>query len=570
MRSAVCGLPDADSPGVADPAPDRSPPGAEGASRRLISASAIMVAGTLVSRVVGFGRFVLLAYLFGIGTRQADMFAVANTVPVSMYVLLAGGVLTTVLVPQIVRAVHDDRDGGAAYTNRIFTGGLIGLFVITLALTLAVPLIIDLYTAAGWRQPQLAEQYASMTALGYYCMPQVFFYGVFVLVGQVLNARDRFGPMMWAPIANNVVSIAVLLLFWLVFGQTDAGAPFTMGEELVLGLGSTLGIAVQAAVLVPYLRATGFRFQPRFDFRGTGLGRTVRLAKWALGFVLVNQVGLVVINKVASAATVGGSGGGVAAYNYAYALWIIPHSLITVSLATAMLPSASRLMLAGDLGGTAAEVTRTLRLALTALLPASVGLVIFGVPIARLVFGFGTGQRDADYAGWALVVLALGLVPFTCQFVYQRAFYAMENTKTPFFLQVLITVLTVVLGVTLATIVDIDALIAACLAGGYTLAYVVGLVFSARRLRRDLPALAARPLARLSGRLILAIGPGAVVLGALVWWIESSQPGQLVRAASLSIAGVAVIGAFLVLARALRIVEVTEILTTLRRRGPVR
>ena len=526
-----------------------------------------MVSGTLVSRVLGFGRFVLLAYLFGIGTRQADMFAVANTVPNSMYILLAGGVLTTVLVPQIVRAVHQDRDRGAAYTNRILTGGLIVLFVITVALTLAVPLIIDLFTAGGWREPQLAGQYASMTTLAYYCMPQVFFYGVFVLVGQVLNAHDRFGPMMWAPIANNLVSIAVLLVFLGVFGQTDAGAPFTPGQELVLGLGSTLGIAVQAAVLVPYLRAAGYPFRPRLDFLHTGLGQTARLAKWALGFVLVNQAGMVIINKVASAATVQGSGGGVAAYTYAYALWIIPHSLITVSLATAMLPSASRLALAGDLAGTAAEVNRTLRLTLTALLPASVGLLIFGVPIARLVFGFGTGQRDADFAGWALMAFAVGLVPFTCQYVCQRAFYALENTRTPFFLQVLITVLNVALGVALAFLVAVDALVAACLAGGYTLAYAAGAVVSLRRLQRDLPTLALRPLVQLSVRLVAAVVPGAVVVGAAVWWVESSQPSQLVRAATLTVAGVVAIGAFVLLARVIGIGEVTEIITTLGRRG---
>jgi putative peptidoglycan lipid II flippase len=526
-----------------------------------------MVAGTLVSRVVGFGRFVLLAYLFGIGTRQADMFAVANTVPNSMYILLAGGVLTTVLVPQIVRAVHHDRDGGAAYTNRILTGGLIVLFVVTLALTLSVPLIIDLFTAGGWRQPQLTAQYASMTALAYYCMPQVFFYGVFVLVGQVLNAHDRFGPMMWAPIANNLVSIAVLLLFLAVFGQTNPGEPFTVGQELVLGIGSTLGIAVQAAVLVPYLRAAGYPFRPRFDFLHTGLGQTARLAKWALGFVVVNQAGMVIINKVASTATVQGSGGGVAAYTYAYALWIIPHSLITVSLATAMLTSASRLSLAGDLAGTAAEVTRTLRLALTALLPASVGMVIFGLPIARLVFGFGAGQRDADFAGWTLMVLAIGLVPFTCQYVCQRAFYAIENTKTPFYLQVLITVLNVAFGVALAVVVNVDALVAACLAGGYTLAYAVGFVVSVRRLQRDLRDLVMRPLAQLSVRLTAAVVPGAMLVGAIVWWVEFSEPSQLVRAATLMVAGAAAITAFLVLARAIGISEVTEILTTLRPRN---
>ena len=154
---------------------------------------------------------------------------------------------------------------------------------------------------------------------------------------------------MWSPIANNVVSIAVLLIFLGVFGQTNTGAAFTPGQELLLGLGSTLGIAVQAAILVPFLRAVGYRFAPRFDFRGTGLGKTVRLAKWTLGFVLVTQAGLVVINKVATAATVDGEGGGLAAYSYAYAVFIVPHSLITVSLATAMLPSASRLAHAGDL-----------------------------------------------------------------------------------------------------------------------------------------------------------------------------------------------------------------------------
>ena len=136
------------------------------------------------------------------------MFTLANTVPNSMYILLAGGVLNTVLVPQIVRAVKKDADRGEAYTNRIMTLGLMALFVITLVLTLAVPAIIALYSAGGWKDPSVAAQYQSMVALAYYCMPQVFFYGAFVLAGQVLNSRDRFGPMMWAPIANNVVSIA--------------------------------------------------------------------------------------------------------------------------------------------------------------------------------------------------------------------------------------------------------------------------------------------------------------------------------------------------------------------------
>ena len=220
----------------------------------------------LLSRLLGFGRLILLVSLFANGTRQADMFTIANTVPNSMYILLAGGVLNTVLVPQIVRAIKSDPDGGESYTNRVMTAGLLALALITTVLTLAVPLVIRLYSASDWRAPGVEAQYDSMVMLGYYCMPQVFFYGVHVLAGQVLNARDRFGPMMWAPIANNVVSIAVLALFAVVFGSGDTSGPFTSGEELLLGLGSTLGIAVQAAVLVPFLRRAGYRFAPRFDF----------------------------------------------------------------------------------------------------------------------------------------------------------------------------------------------------------------------------------------------------------------------------------------------------------------
>jgi putative peptidoglycan lipid II flippase len=177
--------------------------------------------------------------------------------------------------------------------------------------------------------------------------------------------------MMWAPIANNVVSIMVLLLYLIVFERTSTGAPFTTNQALLLGIGSTLGIAAQAAVLIPFLRASGYRFQPRFDFKHTGLGKTFRLAKWTLGFVLVTQAALVVVSRLASSATVGGKGAGLTAYSNAYAMWILPHSLITVSLATAMLPTASRLAAAGDRSGVAAETMRAIRLAVTALLPQS-------------------------------------------------------------------------------------------------------------------------------------------------------------------------------------------------------
>ena len=527
-----------------------------------------MAGGTLVSRVLGFGRLMLLTVLFGNGTRQAEMFTLANTIPNSMYILLAGGVLNTVLVPQIVRAIKGDKDRGEAYTNRIMTGGLIVLGVITVLLTAAVPWIIAIYSAPGWKDPALSTQYQSMIMLGYYCMPQVFFYGVYVLAGQILNARDRFGPMMWAPIANNVVSIGVLVLFLVTFGEGDTSGAFTTGQEMLLGIGSTVGIAVQALVLLPFLRSAGYRFRPRFDFRHTGLGKTVRLAKWTLGFVLVTQLALVVVNRLASSATVDGSGAGLTAYANAYAVWILPHSLITVSLATAMLPSASRLAHAADLRGVADESLRAIRLAVTAVLPCSVAFIALGLPIARLAFGFGEGANDADYVGWALMALGFGLVPFTVQYLFLRTFYALEANRTTFFLQLVISGVNVVAAVLVVFALQRPSLVATGLAASYSLAYLVGVIVSYYTLRRRLPDLRMGSVVRLCVRLLVAAAPA----GAIAFWITFTfglwSHTQLARALALVVAGIVAVGIFLLLSRWLHIREIGDILTAVRRRRP--
>lgn len=536
-------------------------------TRRLISASVLMAAGTALSRVLGFFRLMLLVYLFGNGTRQAEMFTIATNVPNSMYILLAGGVLNTVLVPQIVRAIRGDADRGEAYTNRIMTAGLIALALITLLLTLAVPWIIGLYSAAGWKTPKLEAQYQSMIMLGYYCMPQVFFYGVHVLAGQLLNARDRFGPMMWAPIANNVVSIMVLLSYLIVFERSSTGAPFTTSQVLLLGLGSTLGIAAQAAVLIPFLKASGYRYRPRFDFKHTGLGKTFRLAKWTLGFVLVTQAALVVVSKLATSATVGGKGAGLTAYSNAYAMWILPHSLITVSLATAMLPTASRLAAAGELSAVASETMRAIRLSVTALLPAAVAFLVLGLPLAHVVFGFGQGAKDASYVGGALMALAIGLVPFTVQYICLRAFYALEDNKTTFFLQCLIAGTNVVLGIAAVLLLDNPALVATGLAFSYSAAYLIGLPVSFSVLRRKLPDLDSEELVRHCVRLLVAVIPAAIAAWLISWVVMTQFESTVVLALGLVVAGLVAVGLFLVMARLIRIHEVREIITTVLRRG---
>ena len=247
-----------------------------GAEASVLSASALMAAGTVVSRLSGFVRSALLVAVLG-QQLHGDVFSIANTIPNMLYILLAGGVFNAVLVPQLVRAMKNDADGGDGYTNRIITLAALFLAGVTAVLVIAAPWLMRIFLDPSFfTNPELVMQRESVIAFARYCLPQVFFYGMFVLLGQVLNARRSFGPMMWAPIANNVISVAVLTAYLVIYGPVHdlcrlggvdpavlSGPGSTVGgytgtQELLLGLGSTLGIAVQLLILVPFLKRAGF------------------------------------------------------------------------------------------------------------------------------------------------------------------------------------------------------------------------------------------------------------------------------------------------------------------------
>ncbi len=263
---------------------------AETTDAGVLSSSAVMAAGTVVSRLSGFVRNALLAAALG-QALHADLFTIANTIPNMLYILLAGGVFNAVLVPQLVRAQKFDPDGGDGYTNRVVTLAAVFLAGVTAVLVIGAPVVMRLFLDGSFFSPELAPQREAVIAFARYCLPQVFFYGMFVLVGQILNARGSFGPMMWAPIANNVISVAVLAIYLFVFGPVQDlcahGSPgplalagpgstvggFTAGQELLLGLGSTAGIVAQFVILLPFLKRAGFTFHPRFCSSSTTRSR---------------------------------------------------------------------------------------------------------------------------------------------------------------------------------------------------------------------------------------------------------------------------------------------------------
>ncbi|MEA5116326.1 MAG: murein biosynthesis integral membrane protein MurJ [Propionicimonas sp.] len=540
---------------------------ATGGGQRLLNATAVMASGTMVSRVLGFVRTMMIAFVLGNGSVRVEVFTFAMTVPNSLYMLLAGGTLNNVLVPQIVRAVVHDQDKGKAFIDRIMTAFLLALGVLTVLLTVAVPCVMSLYTTDIWRSTAMAEHWQTLLLMSYITMPQLFFYGVFFLLGQVLNARNVFGPMMWAPIANNVVSIGVFGAYIAVWGTNAAkGATFTTQQILLLGIGSTLGILIQTLVLLPYLKKAGISYRPRFDLKGTGLGRTFNVAKWMIGYVALTSLAQIVVSRLASTAAPSGAagGGGFAAYQNAYLIWILPHSLLTVSLATAMLPAASRAAVAGDRAGVTTEVSRAARLASTFLVPGSLGLLALANPITSLIWGHGSGEADYHFVAWALMAFALGLVPYTIQYLYLRAFYALDDTKTPFLLQIGISGANALLAVAFVLPFDDPSTVAARLAGSYALSYLLGVWLTHRALARRIPDLPGRQTLQHLARLGLASLP-AIGLAWLVAWAVGRLGGTLFTLLGLVLAIAVAVAVFFFAARRLGIPEAAELLGVLRR-----
>ena len=550
---------------------------AESESRSVLASSAVMASGTVVSRVSGYARGMLLSVAIG-NELHADLFNVGNTIPNMLYILLAGGVFNAVLVPQLVRAQKHE-DGGEAYTNRIITLAALFLGAVTLLLVLAAPLVMRLYLSGSYDCPSLADQRDSAIAFARYCLPQVFFYGMFVLVGQILNARGRFGPMMWAPIANNLISVAVLVTYLVWFGPVSpAGArgAYSSTQELVLGLGSTLGIAVQLLILVPYLRKAGFVFRPRYDFRNSGLGHTLRLGLWTVLFVVVNQIAYTVVVRLASGGTAdaGAACGappaastGYTVYANAFLFVMVPHAIVTVSLATAILPRLSARAASGDLPGLARTLASTLRTALSVVVPFALLLPLVALDGVKVLFGYGATATTFEHYAPSLILFGPGLVFFTVHYLVLRGFYALELNRTVFYVQCAVAATNIVAALLLvrhASPLDTSP----ALVGAYGTSYAVGAVVSYAVLRRTLGGLETTVLVRFLVRLLIAAGAATLVSWGVGHVLPggSASSGHLVSALRLVVVGGVDVALFLVLARAMRIREVTSVLDTVLRR----
>jgi putative peptidoglycan lipid II flippase len=541
--------------------------------RSVARSSAWMALGTIVSRVTGFLRAGLLAVVIGTEL-NGDLFDVANTIPNTLYILLAGGVFNVVLVPQLVRAMKNDEDGGDAYANRVITLGVLVLAAGTVLLMVLVPVLMRIVFDGELFTDAKTVQRESGRLLMLLCLPQVFFYGVFVLTGQVLNARGRFGPMMWAPIVNNVVACAVVIVYAFVFGTSTGVDGFSTSEALLLGLGSTGAIVLQALVLIPYLRLAGFRYRPRFDFRGVGLRHTARLAGWTLLFIVVNQIAFIVIVRLATSATLTGATDGQKAagstvYSLGFLISQLPHGVITVSLATAVIPTLAALAADRRYDRFRLELGRTVRVALVIVAPLAVALACLGQPAAAIAGGLGALGGSTLPIGYTIQAFALATVAFTVHYLMLRGFYANEDNRTPFFIQLVIGVVNVGVAVVLVQLVDPNR-VAMMLALSYGIAYVVGAVLSVRLLSRAIGPVIDREMRFFIRRMVVALVLTAFVTLGVAAGLDAAGVEPLRAVGGLVttvVAGIAGLLTFVSAAKVVGLSELGYLMTSLRRRG---
>ncbi|MFJ3379400.1 DUF6049 family protein [Curtobacterium sp. NPDC090217] len=449
------------------------------AERSLGRASAMLAAGTMASRILGFAKTFVLAYAIGQNaSTSANAFAVANQLPNNIYALIAGGLLSAVLIPQIVRSMKNTADGGQGYVNKIVTLGGSVFIVITIVATALAPLLVRFYTSGSVNSDPAAVDLA--VAFAFWCLPQILFYAMYSLLGEVLNAKQFFGPFTWAPLLNNVIAIAGLVVFIALFGHGNTNpGEWTPVKIAVLAGSASLGVFAQAAFLPLFWRRAGMTFRPDFRWRGVGLKATGTAAGWLFAMILVTQAAGLVQSQVAWAGQDAGPGNAV--LGNAWLIFMLPHSIITVSVATAYFTRMTHDAERGDLAAVRRNLSLSLRIIGLFTVFATVALIVVAVPFGRLYEGtFDSALQVAA----VLIAYMPGLVLFSMLFVIQRVFWAMHDHRTPFLMQLVQSVLFVIGALAASTlstsVIGIGVAAATTIAGSAQT--IVALVVVRRRL----------------------------------------------------------------------------------------
>jgi putative peptidoglycan lipid II flippase len=539
-------------------------------NNELFRASGIMAIGTILSRITGFVRALLAVAVLGTAL-LADTFNVANTMPNILYNLLVGGALTAIFVPQLVRS-FEDQDGGHGFASRLVTTISLILLVLVAVGVIFAPALVRLY-APEFSTPGFEAEQEIAVAFTRYCLPQIFFLGLFTMLGQVANARGSFAPLMWAPIANNLVVIVVFAAV-LITERSLALGTITDLQVQILGWGTTLGVVVQALILIPVVKRSGIHIRPMFGLGG--LGKSFGLAGWTLIYVLISQLGYLVTVNVATSAAVRSAQAGITTgvgftpFTSAYYIMLLPYSIVTISIVTALLPHLSRLAIAKDVEEVRKQLIRAIRMVAVVTVPSAVALLLFG-PLMTQALYLGISLEDARYIGFVLSALSIGLVAFSINLILIRGFNAFEDTKTQVLSILIINIISVVLSYAFLETLD-SYWVTVGLGLAFSVSYIVGLFITISLLKKHIGRLQIGDFAAQHGLLLIASLIGMLPFFAIALYFDWAydDASLALRAIRLLfiLAGSGI--TYLFIARALKVSEVSGLkgfaAATLRRR----
>ncbi|MFI7435289.1 murein biosynthesis integral membrane protein MurJ [Micromonospora haikouensis] len=539
-----------------------APPQEQVAEASAATNSAVMAIGSLVSRGTGFLRTLALTAALG-GALVGDAYTTAQILPGMVYEFLLGGILTSVLIPVLVRRRKADADRGQAYTQRLLTLAVLTLAAAALLAVVGAPVLTALYAS----DKSSGDYQSLVTALSYLMLPMIFFTGLSALISAVLNTRGHFAAPMWAPILNNLVVIATVGLYIAVFGAEIVDPEqMTTGRILLIGGGTLLGVAIQAAGLLPALRKVGFRWRLRFDFRALGLGELGRLGAWMFCYVAVSQIGLIVLFNLLNRAGRENAAGPLI-YNNVFLLLMMAHGIIAVSIITALMPRMSAAAADGRYADLAADLSRGTRTVTAVLAPIAVCYAVLAGPLSVTLFRYGAfSDENATATSLVLLVAALALVPFAVSQLFTFAFYALPDTRTPALINIPVVALRI--GVQIGLFAAFSATFAAAgMMIGNAVSYLAAAVFSALLLRPRIGRIGLGGIMRTLGKVLVA-ALGAALVGLLVVNLlpggdTLSWPQAVLR---LVLGGAVIAGTYLGLAMVLRIGEITEVVGMVRRR----
>jgi putative peptidoglycan lipid II flippase len=533
----------------------------------LARSTAVMAAGTLLSRVTGLLRVTVLVGTLGVSEqRLADVYNVANTTPNIIYELVLGGILSSIFVPVFVevRRLRGFRQARLV-ANAVMTVTFVALTLLAIATALTAPWIIRLYIHSGSPAQQAEAQRVGGQLLAMF-MPQIVFYGVGSVMTALLNANRRFGVPMFAPVLNNLVVVAVGLTFHAVVGgHVPELGDLTTGDKLLLGVGTTLGVVAMTMVQWPFLRRIGFRYSFVWNLRDPAIRKMARLSAFTIGYVVTNQLGYLVIPILAYLVQ-----GGYTAYATSLTFFQLPHGVFAVSVMTALLPPMSEQAVAEDWGAFRATLSRGLRLTGAVLLPATIGYLVLASPIVRLLLAHGVVSPDSNSAVLltrTMVMFVVGLVPFSTYQLVLRAFYALQNTRTTFLVNLVCTGANVVANLLLFWALPRPWKVPG-LALGQSIAYTIGSALLLWRLSLRVGGLDLRPILRIAARMLLASLIMGVVVAAVAAGVTAvTGIGTLGNLATVTASVSAGLVVYLLSARLLRINEIGLVLDMVRRRA---